>query len=145
MLLGVMLPDDAALCLWRKPAICLIKDDLGLETVSVYGVPWEHGWYYIGQAGPCIEMWLKEYQWDTCLSQPVILTVAKQSFNTEYCIDPKDVKVLSPPKPDTWTRLSDRLLSPSSIPATWTYVMTCLEQSWKPPIQCLKEQRRPIY
>lgn len=34
----------------------------------------------------------------------------------------------SPPKPNTWTRSSERQLRPSSIPATWTCGVACLEQ-----------------
>jgi len=45
--------------------------------------------------GACIGTRLNEHQWHTCLRQPVILTVVEQSFNTEHCIHPKDVKVLS--------------------------------------------------
>jgi hypothetical protein len=40
-------------------------------------------------------MRLKEHQWYTCLRQPVVMAIAEQSFNTEHCIHPKDVKVLS--------------------------------------------------
>jgi len=115
-----------AVPLWRKPAICLIRDDLELETVGVYSVPWEYGWYYIGQAGPCVGMRLKEHQWYTCLRQPVIMTIAQQSFNTEYSIHPKDVKVLS-----TKAQYMDQIIRQSAEAQLHSSNMNiCVDLSW---------------
>jgi hypothetical protein len=92
-----MLPVDAVLCLCggnqRSTSSRMIWDSR-LWVFTVFLGSMAH--ITLNRLGTCIGTRLKEHQWYNCLRQPVILTVAEQSFNTEHCVDPKDVKVLSP-------------------------------------------------
>ena len=72
-----------------------MKDDLGLRTPGLYGIPCECGQVYIGQTGRSIEASIKEHHRHILLGYPDKSAVAKHKSNHNHLTEFQVTRILS--------------------------------------------------
>jgi len=72
-----------------------VKDDLGLRTPEVYGIPCECGQVYIGQTGRSIEIRIKEHHRHILLGHPDKSAAAEHKSNHNHPIEFQVTRILS--------------------------------------------------
>jgi hypothetical protein len=71
-----------------------VKDDLGLRTPGVYGIPCDCGQVYIRQTGRSIETRIKEHHGHISLGHPEQSAVAEHSMSHEHHILSQDTRIV---------------------------------------------------
>jgi hypothetical protein len=111
-----------------------VKDNLGLRTQGIYGIPFECSRVY----GHSLDTRLKEHQWHIQLEHPDKLVIAEHSINQGYCIQFHNSSVLAMKTihMDHIVREAIEIeLHPYDINREGGF---CLSKSWKPLIGSLK-------
>jgi hypothetical protein len=119
----------------------IIKDDLGMKTLGIYGIPCECGKFYIGQVGHSSEIRIKEHNQHIRLHHPEQSAVAEHRINLGHHIQFYDTSILAKKQRHMECiirKTTEIELHPNNMNKEEGF---SLNKSWKPLIQTLKKQR----